>query len=316
MISSYLKIRACQLRRIVITIGIVRSLFLATLIAALECLISIRIDDSNSAALFSGLVVILIGSIHLKRGDYTFLKIVSNNYRLLFITDYLILSLPILIPLLFKGELTVVGAHLALIAVIALAPQFKFPEINRGSILIRVLPSYAIEWIAGVRRFHIIIIVISILGLLFSYMYACSILVIFVLGLIVTSFNEREEPYQFIILFEKKSSDLLNFKLKTQITLFTLLVLPQIIMFMVFHIERWYVVSIEYIVFCSILILTIVMKYSNVTHKPTFRAPNVMAFIGMGCALSVVLLPITWIVIYLSYSRAINSLNFYLDDFN
>ncbi len=103
----YFKIRSLQVFRLLKELGIFRLLFLCGALGlGFLFLLDFFTENPTIVALFSIGVVLLI---HLKRGDYFFIISNFRNSIVIFFVEYLLLSLPILLIMLYHFNMVVIA---------------------------------------------------------------------------------------------------------------------------------------------------------------------------------------------------------------
>ncbi|MFD2513344.1 hypothetical protein ACFSRY_05655 [Pontibacter locisalis] len=166
------------------------------------------------------------------------------------------------------------------------------------------------------RKSFFTIIILLMVGLGTSFFIGSVPIVIFILGLLPMSFYKRGEPYQMITSFEVGSNRFLLNKIKWQVLIFTILCVPLIAVFIVFHQDRWFIPVVEYLIFVSVHVYMILTKYAF--YEPNSRSSAVQTFgtVGATGVIFPVFIPLVWLLSIRFYFKARRNLNFYLDDFN
>jgi hypothetical protein len=167
-----------------------------------------------------------------------------------------------------------------------------------------------------VRQALFILLPLWIIGLFTSFFIGSVPIVLFILGVIPFSFYEKGEPYQMILAYEMGPTQFLFRKIKMQISLFSLLSLPLIAAFLIFHRETWYIPIIEYFIFISLYIYLILTKYAF--YEPNRKSPPAQVFgaIGAFSGIIPVFLPLVWLLSIRFFFKSKENLNVYLNDYN
>lgn len=315
MLIQYFKIRLLQISRGVKDIGIFRILFLFFIAIFLVLTIFKLSEDSEKSYYISTIFIFIILTFHINRQDKLFLKTNINNYKLLFFIEYILLSFPIIICFTINSQLIqllILIFSLIILSQLDLNIKLK----NKNFKILKLIPDNCFEWKSGIRKLILFILPLWIIGILCSFFVATIPVIIFILGILPLSFYAICEPYQMIILFEKKSSNFLITKIKLQLLLFTCITTPLIILFILFHNDLWYIVVAEYLIFISIHIYQILAKYafyeSNEKSSPA-QIFEAIAILGIFIPLFI---PLIWLLSIRFYIKAKNKLNIYLNDFN
>ncbi|MPQ47728.1 hypothetical protein GCQ56_12005 [Marinifilum sp. N1E240] len=315
MVKALMWIRVKQTYRAIVQIGLFRSVFLFGLLFFVGSLLNSYSSDRSYSQFISVGFILLLLSIHIKRGDKLFLKSHFSNFRILLLIEYLLLSLPVLSLFLIHLQWI---SFLELCGGIVLVSLIEFTTKHRilNSRLQAAIPADSFEWKAGVRKYFFIIIAVWIFAFIASFNIGVVPLAIFILGFITFSFYEECESYQVLLLHELNAKQFLLLKVKRQLLLFSVMVTPLILMFLIFHFDKWYIPIAEYVIFIFLHIYVIVTKYAF--YEPNTKSPAAQmfgAFGALGCFIPV-FIPLVWVLTIRHYLKSIDKLNFYLNDYN
>jgi len=194
--------------------------------------------------------------------------------------------------------------------------DYKTKKRSQNFRLLQLIPSSSFEWKAGIRQTLFILIPIWVIGLFTSFFIGSVPIVLFLLGIMSFSYYEKGEPYQMIIAYEMGTIQFLLHKIKMQISLFSILSLPLIVAFLVFHPETWYIPIIEYFIFISISIYLILTKYAFYEPNTKSMSAQIFGAIGALGGIIPIFLPLVWIMSIRFFFKSKENLNFYLNDFN
>jgi len=315
MIEAFVKIRLKQFYRGLIGIGLIRIIFLIGLLAFFVLMLFIETSKYPDTFYVTGITAIIILVVHTKRQDKTFLKINFANYKLICFVEYLILASIIIAFLIFHFQwIPLLLLLSALYLIIHL--DLKTRQRNLNTKLQQLIPSECFEWKGGIRQTLFILITLWIIGLCSSFFIGSVPIVLFILGIIPFSFYEKGEPYQMILAYEMGTNQFLFHKIKMQISLFSILTIPLIAAFLVFHHEMWYIPIIEYFIFISLYIYLILTKYAF--YEPNSKSPSAQVFGAIGAfgGIIPVFLPVIWLLSIRFFFKSKENLNFYLNDYN
>ena len=121
MIDKILNIRLKQAYRIINELGIFRVIFLlglaVTLLAGL--FLSMKEKVNSNKELIIGLFALSILIIHLKRKDKDFLEIYAPKPQGVFIVEYIVLSVPLILSLLYKRLWSFIFIYLLILILIS-----------------------------------------------------------------------------------------------------------------------------------------------------------------------------------------------------
>lgn len=315
MIEAFVKIRLKQLYRGLIDIGLIRIIFLIGLLGFIGFILFVKTSKYPDSFYVTGITALIILAVHTKRQDKSFLKTNFANYKLICFVEYLILASIIIAFLIFHFQwIPLLFLLSALYLIIHL--DLKTKKRNLNTRLQQFIPSECFEWKGGVRQTLFILITLWIIGLCTSFFIGSVPIVLFILGIIPFSFYEKGEPYQMILAYEMGTNQFLFHKIKMQISLFSVLTMPLIAAFMVFHYERWYIPIAEYFIFISLYIYLILTKYAFYEPNSKSTSAQVFGSIGAFSGIIPVFLPVIWLLSIRFFFKSKENLNFYLNDYN
>ena len=315
MITALIKIRFKQLMREFSGIGIFRFLFLIGLAVFLGAMIFTFIGKTPHKFYVSGISLLLILSMHIKRTDRNFIKIlVLRPYRVYF-TEYSLLSLPLIFSLVYFQEwLIIIGFifGLLIISFIAYSPK----PVTRNNRLIGLIPSRSFEWKAGARKNYLFMAVIWVAGMLASFIVGVVPVAIIVLAFIIFGFYQQNEPVSILISRELGTKKFLWDKIVDLQLQFTLLLAPLLFAFFIFHPQFWFVPVLEYVLFSFVFVYIVLMKYAFYEPGSKNSANQILVAFGPLSILVPFMLPVIWLLSIKFYFNAKSNLKIYLDDFN
>ncbi|MCG6185862.1 hypothetical protein [Maribellus maritimus] len=314
MIKALLTIRLKQISRGIVGIGLFRMLFLIALLAFAGFALYVKSADEVVSKYISIGFLLLVFYVQVKREDKLFLKTHFSSYKMLLFSEYLVLALPVIICFLIHKQ----WIALSFLAGLVIVPSidFKTRYSNLNTKLQKLIPVDAVEWKSGVRKHFFVIVPLWIIAAGTSFFIGSVPIVIFVFGILILGFFEKCEPYQVLLAYEINASKLLKLKIKRQIQLFSIPVLPLLALFVLFHPENWYFSVAEYLIFCSLLVFGITAKYAF--FKSNEKSPAAQTFVAIGTVGSIipVFLPVVWFLTVWFYIKSVDNLNFYLNDYN
>lgn len=315
MIKAFIKLRFKQIYRSIKGIGLIRFVFLIVLVGFLGFGLFIQTAQRPNSYYITIALLVILSVIQVKRKDKHFLKNSIANYKPILITEYLLLSIPVLIALIIHKqwiESLSVAAYILLIVNV----DFKTKQKSLNSSIQRYIPSASFEWKAGIRKYLIITIITWSLGLLTSFFIGSVPAAIFIFGILSWDFYEKCEPIEMILSFELGPTKFIMNKIKNQVSLYSILVLPLVIAFIIFHTKYWYIPVIEYFLFCMSHIYIILTKYAFYQPNSKPRGAQVFVSIGIMCFIIPVFIPVIWLLSIRFYNKSKENLNLYLNDFN
>jgi len=279
MITGILDIRIKQAYRMFSDIGIFRTVFLVGFVALFFISLFFSIKDNTKEELVMGIFLLSILFLHLKRKDKEFIEIYAPKPHPVFLTEYAILSIPLILSLFSKylwGFVIVYLFILTLIPLLKITPK----KSSLNTVFQKWIPDENFEWKAGTRKYLLLFMVLWPVGFLTSF-----------------------------FTFLKK-------KVKSQLLSFSVLVLPLVLSFIIFHPRFYYIPVLEYVLFVILIIYTLLLKYAFYQPDKESGAIKVYSWIGAFCLFIPVFIPVILILSVKFLFQASNRLNFYLHDFN
>ncbi len=315
-IYAILSIRRKQAHQAVVQLGVFYTAVLVVLSLFVFATIYEASKQMQHAALLSGIWAFLITFIHAKRSDKIFLHINMDFDKFICSIEYFVLSIPFVTCLLLNRQ------WLPAVCLVLFCLGIGFVKINRknrrktfNTCLQRYIPSGTYEWKAGVRQYLFFLITIWTLGVCTAFFVAGIPVAMFVIGLLIFDFYKTNEPWQMLLSYQKNANKLLFYKIKQHILLYTILNLPLIILFVVFHFKLWYIPVIVFIILLSIHIYCIVLKYAFYSYNRNTVNP-VFQMIGIFIGLIPVSTPVLWFISVYFFLKARTNLYPYLNDYN
>ncbi|MCL1943558.1 MAG: hypothetical protein FWF54_08465 [Candidatus Azobacteroides sp.] len=314
MIYPFIQIRFKQILRDILNIGIFRFLVAAFLLIFLSAVIFSLCDNKKYAHYLTIAILFFILSIQFKRHDKTFLKTNFRYYQLYYLADYYLICL---IPSCFLlWHFRVVDVLILLFGCFFICfLDANITHSTRNTKLQQWIPGACFEWKSGVRKMFVPMVIFMIIGLCGSFLIAVVPIIILFLSFCILDFYSKNEPYQFVLSYEFGSKRFLFYKIKMQIYLFSVLIAPLFILFIIFHYQYWYIIIIEYIILISLQNYNILLKYAF--YIPNGQTPTAYIMIGLLFGLFMpIFIPIIWVLSIYFYFKAQRILNFYLNDYN
>ncbi len=301
--------------RILKQIGFVRSIIMFGLIIFLITLLNTKLRIESSRTISFVLFATVMFFINIKRKDAEFIKLYFASYYIVFLLDNLILSIPFIIILIYHSLWLYLFIYIIYIVIIS----FFHIQTNKrtvNTLVQRHIPDANFEWKSGFRRNLVTIILLWAIGFVFSFYIASVPIVIFLLGTIILNFYEKGESVEVLLAKEYGTKEFLRDKLLSHLRDFSLFLLPLVIVFLIFHLEYYYIILAEIGVFLLLLTYSISLKYTF--YEPNEKSGAMQTFMAFGILSIFVpfLLPVTVILTVIFVFRAIKNLKFYLDDFN
>jgi hypothetical protein len=277
------------------------------LLGFLSLLIIQSIGQARKSIFVSVITGVVLLSIHASRKDKRFIKVNFSNNYILYLTEYTLLSLPVLTTLIYFKEWK--GA-IILILFCTLIPRiylniglrsipsslrFLLNPFSSGfgfnlDIKIPIKNPKAFEWISGLRRYFIPLALIYIFILAFSFKAYVAPAGFILLAIITSGFYFYGESREFVQLFSHNASSFIFQKVKLSLKYLFIMLSPMGIIALTFQPHTWYFVIGALLISALIHIITIIFKYALFTENKDLSQNGTIVFINVIC----ILLPFLW----------------------
>ncbi len=315
MILTLIKIRFLQIYREIIDIGLFRGLIIFVIMLPMFMgFLYQRLSMPIYNHIITGFALFFVLLIHRQRKDYNFLVKISKFPPLTFFIEYLVFSIPLIT--LFIATFQIV--HLAIYMVLLLPISFLIPlpkVVRTNTLFIKYIPSGLFEWKSGFRKNTFAIILFYVIGILGIYSIWFSVVSLFLIIMVISSFYSEFEPRKILEASELNSSNFLKTKILGHLKYLILFILP-IFVISLAHYEYWIFILIAFLVVINLVAGAILLKYA-------FYYPNdvsgihqivvsIVLFLAIIPPISIVLLLLN----FLFYFKAVQNLNNYLNAYN
>ncbi|WP_281616374.1 hypothetical protein [Flammeovirga sp. SubArs3] len=201
---------------------------------------------------------------------------------------------------------------------ILLVPLIKWKRSSKAinNKIIQLIPYDFYEWKSGVRKYFYPFLLLW-LGILFgSFQFAVVPIGLVILWLVIFSFFEINEPASFLIALELPPKEFLFLKVKRQVMMYNQLALPLIFVYYIFHYNEWFLPIVELSILMVLNIYIVILKYAFYQPNEKSAASQTLSSLGVLSIFIPFLIPALFILIIRFYFKAIDNLNFYLNDFD
>lgn len=203
---------------------------------------------------------LLIGVValtrHFARKDILFLKHLTVYKPVLYIVEYLILLSPLLFVMSFYQAPSTLLLGILLVILVAFLPIPKLSDKIRY-FSFSWIPLSLFEWRVGFRKMGTMILFLYFATLMMAQYEAGIIIFTLFMSMLIPSFFDECEPKEWL-----PRSFSLSEKVVIQISVWTLIMLPQILLFFFFHAQLWYIALIAWYFGAMVTAFCVVYKYS------------------------------------------------------
>lgn len=318
LIKRILHLRILQINRFAYTIGYLYLTVALILFVLTTVIPTFGISKSTINQLNFVPVLILLWLTHSIRKDKRFLQIVILKEYLVFLWEYGILMLPLLISLIIKGHIILLIPSLSLIIYLSFF-QKKLslifgqyvPNVNLG------INNLNYEWISGLKRNLVIIFLISTLCfylLIFENIRFVPIVYFLFIYMIISKFYIEFEPYNILCNRGENSEKILKKTFHLHYKTFCVVVFP-IVSLQLLYFHTWTDIAIIFWLLTSSIIyimLLIVTKYAVYKSNERFALNSLISSLYGVMSLIPIFLPILLFILFNQYKKSKINLNNYL----
>lgn len=302
--KTLLALRLKMLYRIILEIGLVRTI----LVACLLVYGIFQVFAVNNSYIILSVNVLLILSLHISRSDKAFLKMVEMPVHLLFFIEYLILSIPFMLCLLaLRAYWELLALPFILLGTTFLNFSIKTQEVRFQSF--NIIPAYLFEWRAGLKQSWFILLFAYVGGVVFYQSPAMIVLCTALIIIMLATFYLYGEDKILVQLPQLSPFKFLVFKVRHHVFLSTLAILPLLLIFVVFQPEIWFVAFLLLIINLFMQIFAILQKYA-VWYPHGNLQPNMTLYLFYFISFVIpFLMPVGIILFIRAYRKAIKNLS-------
>lgn len=305
-IVSYYRFRIKQITREINALGFVYFLLVAAVFVFLNYLSWVTIQNANLSyyTLFLFLPAL---ALVFYRQDLRFLKKFTHSFRWILALDYMLILLPVLLIATLKQEYKFAVYALVCILFFTFFPGLKTVKSGRAYHF-RQLSAFAFEWKAGLRKHGIFVLTLSLSSLLLAWAPAVTIVLQWLLHSVIISFYQTTEGGDILRTHNSSANSLLirktGFACKYQ---FLLQVVP-FGLYLVFHVEHFWIIGLFLLLSVISLVFTIVTKYSYYEAGAKTQPSSVLQAVGMISFLIPFLVPVPLVLSIIHYQKALRKL--------
>lgn len=255
--------RLKQVFRVLKDLGIVLLLLMLPFLIILV-LRSLELASTQNTFVVAGLATASLLSLHLVRQDTGLLKLLKVPLPILFFTEYSLILLPFTLTIVFLGNWwTPLYIHAGGLMVSLLPASLYKKTIQKTSgPALEWIPLGLFEWRSGFRKYWEFIVFSYLLGFALPHFMATVFILVFMLAMTISSFFEHLEGKELVEILNNKNQ-LLQQKAWMMTRTFHLFFLPHYILFLIFHLQYWYLLLLLILIVELILLFSLCYKYTS-----------------------------------------------------
>ncbi len=259
-------------------------------------------------------VLYIIWLVHTNRRDYRFLLAVTASPRKVFLAEYFLFTLPVMVLMLWAQ----IYLHALVFCCLVILITFTVPSVSVTSTRTMKLPvilTGMFEWQSGIRKNMVVLVIFYLTGLFGFYHIGFSAGSLLFLSMIFVSFYSEYEPRNILLTGATNPLRFLAGKLAIHIGFFALLMSPIFFIALINNEFRW--ISAGYfLASINLLVFSILLKYYH--YRPGAYSGSHQMLTSLACFISVILpaaAVIALLNLYLA-AGAHRNLKLYMDDRN
>jgi len=261
-----------------------------------------------------GLFLLIVLGIHFSRPDHRFLRLLAPRPYWLLTLEYLALSLPLALLLLFAEKAAWAALPILLALMVGRLPVPKKQSVKMA-FLGRLVPAHFYEWRCWLHHNGHTFLFFYLLALLLLPFPVVSLLLFWVLMISGIRVYEIHEPWPLLCLPELPAKPFLKMKIRQSATVWLVIASPVLLLYTVFHPQQWWAALLFW---CLLLVATgtfVLAKYAS--YRPNRRTTDttLLTLVALSIPLPF-LLPVPLFYAARAYRKAIKNLNDYLDAYN
>lgn len=310
MISKLLLFRFRQLYRMLREIGVFYLVFAFFLMFGLLMGALDQIVKSQSVAF--GFLGILLGFfIHINRKDAAFLSMLSVFTPKLFAAEYLIGFFPLTLVFILSGNFgAAVFQNTGLLLCCFIKPLDHSTNTYVSDMDVKFLTLKAFEARSYIRQFFIPLVFVYVLLLTTAMFVAPALLAALLISFTFAAFFDEVEGKELFEVFHFRKG-ILTSKIQLYLGLYFLLLLPHILLFLILHLQYWYLLLAALFSGTSLILFSIFYRYAQFTpyRRRVYNSTAISLFI-----FSIIIpffYPVTLIYLLIYWLKARKNIRFY-----
>ncbi len=315
MAANFLRLRLIQLAREIEALGIFRALLCLGLLFAAGFGFYRQMQSYPNRIYAIALAMLVILTIQIRRNDKKFISTMVTCPTLIYFSEYLFFSLPLLIIVIAAARWSYAIPYLLLCILISLISYRHKPKAGIIN-LSGIVPADAFEWIAGIRKHSWYILPLYLCAIALVFVKFASLFLLIMVLSAIASFYQECEPLNILQVKELSAKRFIWKKLKSHVKLYLLSAAPIIAGYCLFNPETAWVAMLIFILSTINLCFFILSKYALYQPGIKLTSNSVATGIALISMFIPFLLPLPLIMCLRDYNRALSNLDHYLNAYN
>lgn len=264
---------------------------------------------------FAIIFCLCIWAIHSVRKDKRTLSVIfPNALKQLYFIEYSVFSLPLIIPLIIYGDyLGILLFYFSILVIIVLDISVDLSSKKKTVLLSKFIEKDNFEWHSGMRKTQYPLIGLYVFCIVISYWHFTGFICLGVITLLFSEYYVECESQIILTLNSELSAIFIQNKLKKQTFQYLKFTFPILFIYFIHYPDKWIFYVPLIIVYLSNYWVYILNKYKSYQPNQILRANYIyvlITFIGMFIPYC---FPISIILIFRFYPKAIQNLKPYFD---
>ncbi len=331
MIKAVFKVRLAQFIRILNELGLFRVIILTVMLWLVSFFMYHFTTSAENTIASLIIIAILLLSVHTSRKDKPFLKAIIKHPYPIYLSEYLVLMLPIFLIWVFysnwmgAGILIVVvlmvpfingnvqSQYLGSIIKILINP-FNLNLNSKFRIRLPFIPTSSFEWISGIRKNILILLPAYLILLTFSFKPYVAVVGLILLSLLISGFYFHGESREFVAFYAKSPGKFILKKIYTNVGQLFVVSAPILIIGLIFQISTWRFLLGALVVSVLIQVITIIFKYGLFEENANLNRNSIIVSTNILFVILPAFWPVPIIMGIIYYKKALKNLKPYFDD--
>jgi hypothetical protein len=274
---------------------------------------------------------LLLLSAHASRKDKHFLKIIIKNPYPIYLSEYLLSTLPFFIIWLINYNWIGLGLLMLIVFIIPmisinlklkylgsiimlLLNPFSIKLNSKFNVRLPFISNHSFEWISGIRSKLLILAPLYLFFLSLSFKPFIAKVGMILLSILISGFYFYGESREFIELFAKNPRQFIWKKIFTNFKLLLIVFSPILFIALIFQTSTWYLLIGALIISLLIQVFVIVFKYGLFEENANLNRNIIILLFFSLFAFQPYFLPVPFALAIRSYIKALKNLKPYFND--
>jgi uncharacterized membrane protein YbaN (DUF454 family) len=269
------------------------------------------LNNPTNALIYGAILTATVALTHLRRKDHHFIQLANQPAWPIYLTDYLLFTLPLLLLLVWKGHILIT---LGTITTYTLISTLKQPrrQTTKHFPVPTYIPPQAFEIRTLIRRHGMPLLILYLSAYAATPIPYLTFAPLWLsIALIFEGFKDCE-PRALLNTYEMPPHQFLYHKISLTLKIYTIATMPVCLIYTIIHPSHWWITTAFFIMALLTTTLTIIHKYAKYepnTEIVSGQTSLGLSFIGIIIPL---LAPLTLLLLIRYYQKAHKNLTPYL----